>query len=175
MPQHLNAVVKYSNIGERLRCDTGVTRRHGEGWQRVASRFKNRPTNKGESSWVVSGWSVQSPYEPGGRRFESCRARHPPPLAHGVHARAPARWRSSARAAPKLRTERRRAGRATPDQSRAKARSSDGSGASGGSSRLAQASSNACSSPEATASPRGRGWPTGRSRRGPRPSGRRRL
>src|SRR5881397_2117970 len=74
--QHTWNVVKYSNIYDCPRCDTGVTRRHGEGWQPVASPFKNRPKNKGESSRVVSGGSAKSPYEPGGRRFESCRARH---------------------------------------------------------------------------------------------------
>ena len=52
-----------------------------------------------------------SGYEPGGRRFESCRAHHPPPLASTTQARAMARcvwgclWFAVALA------ERRRAGR----------------------------------------------------------------
>jgi len=61
---------------ERLRCDTGVTRRRGVGWEAVASHPRISPKNQQESSAVVSGGSVESSYEPGGRRFESCRARH---------------------------------------------------------------------------------------------------
>ena len=50
-------------------------------------------------------------YEPGGRRFESCRARHPPPLAF-LCMRATARW--LIRSAPKFVADRLRtkAGRA---------------------------------------------------------------
>jgi hypothetical protein len=48
--------------GGWLRCDTGVTRRHGLGWEAVASHRRKGPKNQGKSFQAVSGFPILSAF-----------------------------------------------------------------------------------------------------------------